>query len=86
MDKERCFPCWPLPGAIIVEIFDNFKQYYVTYTIINFGILVGNVQTSVLAMMLKLAGPCCHRAGCMGEKQMGQMGYGRSPMGPTLVL
>ena len=60
VDKEWCLLCWPLPVAIIVEIFYNFKQYYVTYTIINFGILVGNVQTLVLAMMLKLAGLCCH--------------------------
>ena len=72
MDKEWCLPCWPLPVAIIVEIFDNFKQYYVTYTIINFSTLIGNVQTLVLAVMLKLAGPCCHTK--VGHRVGGQVG------------
>ena len=42
------------------------------YTIINFGILVGNVQTSVLAVMLKLAGPCCHNLRLVRAKELVQ--------------
>ena len=31
------------------------------YGIVTFGILVGSVQTSVLAVISKLVSPCCHR-------------------------
>ena len=59
--QRMVFAVLAIPCCHICGNFDKFKQYYVTYTIINFGILIGNVQTSVLAVMLKLAGPCCHK-------------------------
>ena len=61
--QRMVFAVLATPCCHICGNFDKFKQYYVTYTIINFGMLIGNVQTSVLAVMLKLAGPCCHSHG-----------------------